>query len=676
MPDPAPTQRIAELRAEIARHNRLYYESARPEISDLRYDTLLRELRDLEARHPELATSDSPTRTVGGRPSEGFRQVTHRSPMLSLDNTYSEAEVAEFHERLLRLLPGNAPALVIEPKIDGVALSLLYEHGKLVWAATRGDGRVGDDVTANILTIPSIPRALDPAKAPAVLEVRGEVYLPKSVFAELNREREEEGDEPFANPRNAAAGSLKQLDPALVARRRLDARFYGTGTVEGHGPATQRELIALLQTLGFQTSERIWTATDLAGILDALRELDTLRHDFAYETDGAVVKVDAFATRDQLGRTSKAPRWAIAYKFQPEQAETTLRAITIQVGRTGVLTPVAELDPVLVAGSTVSRATLHNEEEIRRKDIRIGDRVLVEKAGEIIPAVVGVRTDLRTGKETRFQMPDTCPVCDGPTGREPGQVALRCLNPACPAQLRRRIEHFAARGAMAIDGLGEAIIDQIVEKGLVRDVAGLYQLDAATLAGLERMAEKSATNLATAIDASRSQPLWRLLFGLGIPHVGASSARDLAAHFGTLDALASAPESELLAVRDVGTIMAAAIRAWFDQPENRALVERLRSAGLDFGKPVARREGGPLTGTIWVLTGALSRPRDEIAEQIRELGGTVSGSVSRKTTHLLAGDAAGSKLDKARSLGVPVLDEEAFRTLVGSPPAPDLPPLL
>jgi DNA ligase (NAD+) len=653
-------RRIDELRAELGRHNRLYYEQARPEIGDREYDLLLRELRDLEEEHPECAAADSPTRIVGGRPLEGFTQVPHRTPMLSLDNTYSEEEVAAFHQRIARLLGDRAFEIIIEPKIDGVALSLLYERGRLVHAATRGDGRTGDDVTRNILTIGSVPRTLAAQNPPSLLEVRGEVFMPRGVFAELNRIREESGEEAFVNPRNAAAGSLKQLDPKLVAERRLDARFYGVGAAEGLAAEGQNELIGVLKGYGFQTSERIWRAGTLEEVLAALRELDRLRHGFAYDTDGAVLKVDAFAQREQLGFTSKAPRWAMAYKFKAEQAETKLLGITVQVGRTGVLTPVAELDPVFVGGSTVSRATLHNEDEIRRKDIRIGDTVVIEKAGEIIPAVVAVRADLRAGTERPFTMPERCPVCDGRTGREPDEVAVRCLNPACPAQLRRRITHFAARGAMAIDGLGEALVDQIVARGLVRDVAGLYALDASTLSGLERMAEKSAANLAEAIEASKKQPLWRLLFGLGIPHVGASAARDLEQHFGTMDALAAAPGLALLEVPDVGDVVAHSIRAWFDAVENQGLIRRLREAGLNFGSGPGKPSAGLLQGTLWVLTGTLARPREEVAEQIRALGGNVAGSVSKKTSFVLAGEAAGSKLDKARSLGIAILDEAGF----------------
>jgi len=661
-------RRSAELRAQLNRHNQLYYEQAQPEISDLAYDLLLRELRELEAAHPDLAPPDSPTRIVGGRPLAGFAPVAHRMPMLSLDNTYSKEEVTTFHARVARLLEGEPFQLAIEPKIDGVALSLFYEEGRLVTAATRGDGRTGDDVTRNILTIATVPRVLATRPAPGQIEVRGEVFMPKAVFADLNRLREEAGEEPFVNPRNAAAGSLKQLDPRLVAERRLDARFYGVGAAEGLAATGQQELVAELGAWGFCTSERVWVAHNLAEVLAALAELDGLRHEFAYQTDGAVLKVDAFAQRERLGSTAKAPRWAMAFKFKAEQAETRLREITVQVGRTGVLTPVAGLDPVFVGGTSVSRATLHNEDEIRRKDIRIGDTVVVEKAGEIIPAVIAVRTDLRTGAEREFVMPECCPVCAGRTGRQPGEVALRCLNPGCPAQLRRRVLHFAARGAMAIDGLGEALVDQIVERGLVRDVAGLYPLDIATLNGLDRMAEKSASNLVTAISASKSQPLWRLLFGLGIPGVGISAARDLDEHFGTLDALAAAPVTELRVVRDIGEVMARSLRNWFDDPANRNLIEALRTAGLNLGSGSGKPKDGVLRDTVWVLTGTLSRPRGEFAEKIRMQGGTVSGSVSRKTSYVLAGESAGSKLDQAIKLGIPVLDEAEFERRFSSNP--------
>ena len=548
--------------------------------------------------------------------------------------------------------------------MDGVAISLLYENGRLVRAATRGDGVTGDDVTQNILTISNIPHRLRD-HAPAKVEIRGEVYLPKSVFAALNAARDEEGLPAFANPRNAAAGSIKQLDPAITASRKLAAVFYGTGVWEGEQPATSREMFRCLEKWGLPVSEKILEADSEESVIAAVEELGGVRHGFAYETDGAVVKLDSMALRREFGSTAKAPRWAIAYKYEPERAETKLLDITVQVGRTGTLTPVAELQPVFVSGSTVARATLHNEEEIQRKDIRIGDTVLVEKAGEVIPAIVEVKKDRRDGSERVFQMPANCPACDGAVHKE--GVAWKCSNPSCGAQIRRRIEYFASKQAMDIEGLGEALVNQLVDAGLLKSLADIYALQKDQLLALERMGEKSAANLLAAIEESRSRPLWRLLNGLGIPHVGVTSARDLASHFGTLDALRSATVETLLAIHSIGDVMAEAIHGWFLKPANLELLESLRAAGLNFGESDAQAapSDNRLAGTTWVLTGTLSISREEASEMIRRLGGKVTGSVSKKTTHLLAGEEAGSKMEKARELGIPVLDETEFRALCG-----------
>jgi len=661
----SPEKRIPELRHEIGRHNQLYYEQAVPEILDQEFDALLRELQELEANHPELVVGDSPTQRVGGTPLEAFESVSHLVPMQSLDNTYSEEEVADFVQRIQKLLPGEKIPLTIELKIDGVAISLLYEGGRLVRAATRGDGTRGDDVTENIRTIAAIPKRLR-GRFPLRMEIRGEVYLPKKRFAEINEERDEAGLPAFANPRNAAAGSLKQLDSRLVAKRGLQALFYGFGAFEGSEVKTQSEFLNMLRAWGFPGPDKIWNAETVEEAVAAIRELGEIRHDFPYETDGAVLKADLLAQREKLSFTSKAPRWAMAYKYEPERAQTRLREITIQVGRTGVLTPVAELDPVVVSGSRVSRATLHNEEEIHRKDIRVGDHVLIEKAGEVIPAVVAVLKEARDGTETPFVMPTQCPSCGGPVGREEGQVAVRCANPSCQAQLRRRLEHFASRGAMDIEGLGERMVGQLVEAGLVLDLTAIYDLKAESLEALERVGIKSAANLLTGIAASRGRPLWRLLFGLGILHVGATAARKLAERYRTLDVLAAATEEDLQTTEDVGSIMAASIRRWFENPKVIALLEKLRQAGLNFGEadPHAANGEGPLKGTIWVLTGTLSVSRDEVAEKIRQAGGTVSASVSKKTTYVLAGDEAGGKLDKARKLGVQILSEAELVALL------------
>lgn len=653
------SSRAAELRREITRHDRLYYEEAAPEITDREYDSILRELRDLEETHPELRTPDSPTQRVAGKPLGSFRQVWHRVPMQSLDNTYSLGEAGAFLARVEKLLPGIPLRWTIEPKVDGVAISLTYRGGTLETAATRGDGATGDDVTQNIRTIRAIPLRLA-GDVPELVEIRGEVYLPKKKFAALNAEREKEGEAPFANPRNAAAGSLKLLDPSLVAGRGLRAVFYGLGAVEGGDvPQTQAELLRWLKAAGLPVVPDFREAGDADGVRGAIAALDKIRHGFEFETDGAVIKLNEFRRREQAGSTSKAPRWAMAYKYEAERARTRLNDITVQVGRTGVLTPVAELEPVHIAGSRVARATLHNEEEIARKDIRIGDRVFVEKAGEVIPAVVGVDTNARTGREQKFKMPSDCPSCGSRVFRDPDLTAVRCINPDCPAQIRRRLEHFAARGAMDIEGLGEAVVEQLVTAGLVAALPDIYALKAGEVEALERMGEKSTSNLLAAIEASKNRPLWRLLFGLGILHVGAAAARKLAGKFHMLDLIADASIEELQTAEDVGEVMAGSIHDFFRLPHNKHLLESLRRHGLNFGErdeqaATASRE---LEGQTWVITGTLSRPRDEIAELIRRHGGTVSGSVSKKTSFVLAGEEAGSKLDKAKSLGVPVVDE-------------------
>lgn len=656
--------RVAKLRREIEGHNRRYYEEDAPTISDLEYDGLYRELTDLEQRFPELASAESPTRRVGGKALEAFTQVKHRTPMLSLDNTYSEQEVAEFYARMEKLLPGAQIPVIIEPKIDGVAVSLLYENGVLKYAATRGDGAVGDDVTQNVLTIRGVPERLKPGH-PALLEARGEVFMTKEGFKKLNEDRAEAGQQVFANPRNAAAGSLKQLDPAIVRQRPLGLVFHSFGAIEGAQVATHSDGMALFERVGLKCSDRVWRANSVNGILEAIHELDGLRHDFAYETDGAVVKVESFEQRQELGFTSKSPRWAMAYKYKPEQEVTKLKDIVVQVGRTGVLTPVAELEPVFVSGSTVARATLHNEEEIARKDIRIGDTVVIEKAGEVIPAVVGVKKEVRNGSERVFQMPEHCPECGSHVVRDPELVAVRCVNASCPAQVRRRLEHFASRGAMDIEGLGESMVGLLVEHGFVRDLATIYQLDELKLASLPRTGSKSISNLLGAIRESKGRPLWRLLFGLGILHVGVTASRGLAGRFQTLDRLMEAPIEELRRIPDIGEVMGLSIHQYFRDESNRAMIEHLRQCGLNFGERDEHEPvGAGLLGTTWVITGTLSQPREEIAELIRKQGGKVSGSVSKKTSFVLAGEEAGSKLEKAKELGVRVVGEAEFREMM------------
>jgi DNA ligase (NAD+) len=658
-------RRIEKLRAEIAEHDRRYYLDADPIISDERYDQLYRELRDLEEAFPEFVTPESPTQRVGGAPLESFGQVTHRTPMLSLDNTYSEAEVADFFRRLERLLPGKTIDAVIEPKVDGVAISLLYRRGILEYAATRGNGVVGDDVTANMRTVRAVPLRLH-GSVPEEVEIRGEVFLPKKVFASLNAERERAGEPLFANPRNTAAGSLKQLDPALVAKRKLSAISYGFGLLTGDEVSTHQEALSRLKSWGLPTHEKVWIAQSVDDVLEAIQALARIRHDFPFEIDGAVVKVDRYDLREQLGYTSKAPRWAMAYKYQAERAESRVLSIEVQVGRSGKLTPVANLEPVFVSGTTVSRATLHNGDEIRRKDVREGDVVIIEKSGEIIPAVVEVLKERRTGQEKPFEMPSRCPSCGEPVSRQAGQVDVRCTNVECPEQVKRRLEHFAHRGALDIEGLGEMMVEQLVEKGLVKRVDHIYELDETKLSQLDRMGKKSISNLLKGIEASKKQPLWRLIFGLGILHVGSTAARELADHFKTLEALQGASLEELTRVSNTGEVVGTSIRDWFQHPDNIALIKALKEHGLNFGEAADRDEpeGDTLHGTSWVITGTLRESREVFEELIRRNGGRVTGSVSKKTNYLLVGEDAGSKLEKARQLKVKIVDEAKFRQLI------------
>ncbi len=668
--------RHTALAGEIRHHDYLYYVQARPVISDREYDRLYRELVDLEREFPQLATPDSPTRRVGGQPIEAFPSVTHSVPMMSLDNAYSETEIVEFLKRLGRFLPTGKLEFLVEPKVDGVAVSLRYEDGRFVQGATRGDGVTGDDITSNLRTVRSVPMTLTASRGrlPSVLEVRGEIFMTRAGFVRLNKEREAAGEERFANPRNATAGTLKQLDPRIVRRRPLDIVVYGIGAVEGGGgpPPTQKEILDWLGAFGFRTSEKTWFCRSIDEVRAALSDLAAIRVQFAYETDGAVIKLNSLALREKAGATAKAPRWAIAYKYAAEQAETTLRAISIQVGRTGALTPVAELEPVLLAGTTVTRATLHNEEDMRRKDIRVGDRVVIEKAGEIIPAVVRVRADLRNGSETAFAFPRTCPDCGSRVVRTSGddgedeQVVWRCPNPDCPAQVRGRILHWCSRGAMDVEGAGEVLVTQLVQTGLVADVADLYRLKMDEVAALERMGDKSARNFLNGIEQSRHRDLWRLIFGLGILHVGAGVAKALARAFKDLDEIAAASAARLNQVEDVGDVIARSVERWFADRRNRDLIERLREAGLNFSSSLHRAQAAnaPFSGMTFVLTGTLpTLSREEATARIEQLGGRVSGSVSRKTRYVLAGEDPGSKLDKARQLGIEVLDEPAFRRL-------------
>lgn len=659
-------QRIESLRGEIERHNDLYYQKAAPEVSDREYDALVKELAELEAAHPERAAKDSPTQVIGEKTQEGFRTVTHAVPMMSLSNTYNKEDLLGFDTRIRKIVPDTSLSYVLEPKVDGVAVTMRYEKGELVLGATRGDGRQGDDITPNLMTIKAIPTQLENKSPPEVLEVRGEIYMTKNGFLDLNRQREEEGQAVFANPRNAAAGSLKQLDASLVAKRPLNALFYAVGEVKGLSLKTHDGLLKSLKAFGLPINPKWWSCKTMDDVLNALNELERMRHDFEFEMDGGVIKVNERGLYEELGYTAKSPRWAVAYKYEPERTETALRDITIQVGRTGILTPVAELEPVTVAGSTISRATLHNEDEIQRKDIRIGDRVFVEKAGDVIPAIVGVNTKARTGKEKTFKMPTECPVCGGAATRREGEVALRCENLQCPAQLKQWLRHYASRGAMDIDGLGDVLVEQLVNAEKVRSPADLYTLRKEDLLELERMGEKSAQNVLKGIETSKQQDLWRVIFALGIRHVGARSAQALEEYFGDMDALAGASKDALVEINDIGPIVAASIAAFFAEDRNQRIVQALRDAGVHMKrKKEAAPADGPLAGKTFVLTGSLEHlTRDEASELIRARGGTVSSSVSKRTDYVVAGDGAGSKYDKAVKLGVSVLDEEAFRKLL------------
>lgn len=668
MSTPDPRKRIQALSDELRHHSYLYYVQSKPSISDRDFDALLQELIDLEAQHPDLLAPDSPTQRVGHEPLSGFDTHRHAVPMMSLSNTYNRDELLDFDERVRKLLGDESFTYVVEPKIDGVAVSLTYEDGRLTMGSTRGDGAKGDDITVNLRTIRSIPLRLHADQPlPERVEVRGEVFMTKEGFVALNEERQEAGLDTFANPRNSASGSLKQLDPAVVAQRPLDAIFYGVGELRGTTFNTHHELLEAFRGWGLKSHPQVWICRDINEVLEHLDTLDAMRHDFPFEIDGGVIKVDQRTLYDRLGATSKSPRWATSYKYEPEQAETTLRDITIQVGRTGVLTPVAELEPVFVSGTTVSRATLHNEEEIQRKDIRIGDRVMVQKAGEIIPAITAVNLDHRTADAVPFSMPARCPECDAPVSKAEGEVAYRCSNSLCPAQVKNMIRHFAARGAMDIEGLGESLVEQLVDAHLVRTPADLYRLTTEPVAGLDRMATKSAENLIQAIAASKSQSFWRVLFGLGIRHVGASSAQLLAADLGSLEQMLAADAERFEQIDGVGPVMAESLVDFLHNEKNRDQLQQLQSAGLQLSGPIGNSPSTShaAAGHTFVLTGSLpTLTRTEAGELIRAAGGKVSGSVSTKTRYLVAGEKAGSKLKKAEALGVTVLDEQALLDLL------------
>jgi DNA ligase (NAD+) len=662
-------RKIEKLRDEIRRHDELYYVEAAPEISDREYDELMETLQKLEAEHPELITPDSPTQRVGGRPAEGFPEVVHTRQMLSLDNSYNIDELRAFDERCRRLAEGRALEYVAELKIDGLSLSLQYEDGLLLRGVTRGDGRIGEDVTQNARTIRSVPLRLK-SQAKGIdtgLEVRGEVFIPRDVFERTNAEREEQGEPRFMNPRNAAAGAIRQLDSRLVARRKLDMFAYDL-LVNGRKPfPTHWESLDWLDKAGFRVNPHRKLAKTIDEVIDFANEKETLRDELGYEIDGLVVKVNSTPLQDEFGATSKAPRWAIAYKYPARQASTKVLDIFVSVGRTGAITPVALLEPVFLAGTTVARATLHNEDEIKRLGVRIGDTVMIEKSGEIIPKVLSVVTSKRTGKEREFEPPENCPVCGGLISRPEGEVVARCVAADCTAQLLGKLIHFASRRAMRIEGLGVVLAEQLIAEKMVKDVGDLYSLTLEQVASLPRMAKKSATNLLTQIEASKSRDLSSLIYALGIRHVGERTAGILAHELGSLERLTDATVEELDAIPEIGLTVAESVRDWFDDEGNRALCDRLRAAGV---KTEAERRGSVeaderFAGKQFVLTGTLATfTRDEAKALIEARGGRVNSSVSKKTDYVVAGEAAGSKLDKAQSLGVAILDEETFKDML------------
>jgi DNA ligase (NAD+) len=673
----ALAERARQLRADLARYDHAYYVLDAPLVPDAEYDRLYRELQALEAAHPELITAESPTQRVAGAPSSAFAEVRHAVPMLSIrtETDVSDAGAIAFDARVRRELglAEDAPPVeyAVELKFDGLAISLRYEHGLLVRAATRGDGTVGEDVTANVRTIKAIPLRLDDA-APPLLEVRGEVLLFHRDFEKLNARQAAAGEKVFVNPRNAAAGSLRQLDPRVTATRPLRFFAYGVGEVQGWTlPAAHNAVLDALGALGVPVNADRRMVRGADGLVAFHREIEARRAALPFDIDGVVYKVDSIELQQRLGFVTREPRWAVAHKYPAQEALTVLLDIDVQVGRTGALTPVARLEPVFVGGTTVSNATLHNEDEIRRKDILIGDSVIVRRAGDVIPEVVGRVLERRPATARAFVLPSRCPVCGSAVFREEGEKVARCTGGlVCPAQRKQALLHFAGRRALDIEGLGDKLVDQLVEADLVRTPADLFKLGLGTLAALERMAEKSAANVVAALDKARQTTLERFIFALGIRHVGESTARDLARHFGSLDALLSADEAQLLEVADVGPVVAASITRFLAEPHNREVIEQLRAAGVTWPEsepaPSGASAAGPLAGKTVVLTGTLpTLTREQASEMVLAAGGKVSGSVSKKTDYVLAGDEAGSKLDKARLLGVPVLDEVAFRQLLG-----------
>ena len=662
---PAPDQRHSELKRTLDFHNHRYYVLDDPVITDSEYDSLMREIRALEEQHPHLVTPDSPTQRVGSEPLPAFESVQHPRPMLSLANAFSNEDLIAWRTRVSGLLDQAQFDMVCELKFDGLAVALTYENGSLVRGATRGDGLRGEDVTSNLRTIRSIPLSV-PADSPPRFEVRGEVYMPLSGFRELNRQREEAGDPLYVNPRNTAAGTVRQLDPRITAQRPLDIFIYGLGYADGPVPDTHWEMLQYFKSLGFRVSPLSELVHDVDEVEVFFKRWEEGMEDLDYAADGVVVKVNELALQERLGYVGREPRWAIAYKFPAEQATTKLLKIEINVGRTGSLNPFAILDPVVVGGATVKQASLHNQDDIHRRDIRVGDTVIVQRAGEVIPQVLGPVTSLRTGKERIYYIPEECPRCGSKAVRPEGEAMHRCPNLLCPAQSSEALKHFVSRGAMDIEGVGESLCEALLQSGLVKDPADLYSLTIDNLLTLERMAEKSASNVLAAIEASRSRPLPRILIALGIPHVGGETAELLAERYPDIDALAQAAEEELVEINAIGPIIAKSVAEFFKNESSLAIIEKLRASGVNLKSDQVKISGaGPWVGTTFVVTGTLDNySRDQAHSLIKELGGSAVSSVSKKTTYLLAGANAGSKLAKAQSLDISIIDETTFTQMV------------
>ena len=665
-------KQLEALKETIRYHNKRYYDLDDPEITDAEYDRLFQAMLDIESRYPELITPDSPSQKVGAKPRESFSQVNHRRPMLSLENGFDEKDIRDFDVRIKKLLKDSYRCnYIVEPKMDGLAVEIVYENGILVSASTRGDGYTGENITLNIKTIPSVPRRLINRHAglpvPALLEVRGEVYMEIEAFNELNKSRLDQDLTVFANPRNAAAGSIRQLDPEVTRERRLNFFCYGTGEMTGEVPKTHMELLNTLELFGFRVNKsHIREYKDLEGVIEYSRRMEMERKTLPYEIDGAVIKVNDLALQEQLGQKSRSPRWALAYKFKPTQETTRIIKIDVQVGRTGALTPVAWLEPVEIAGVTVSRATIHNQEEVEKKDVRENDTVIVQRAGDVIPEIVKVITSKRTGAEKVFEMPSICPVCGTKVEKKEGEVVLRCPNNYCPAQVRGRFIHFVSKGAINIDGLGEKIIGQLIDKGLVQEPADLFTLKKEDLLRLDKIEQKSADNLLRAIEQSKDTTLARLIYSLGIRHVGEHLAELLAEYFGDLDKLMNATSDELLNIKEIGPQTADSLISYFSDPSNTSHVQRLKESGIRL--EVSTSRGDRLSGKIFVVTGTLnSLTRSQAKEIIEKNGGRMASAVSNSTDYLIAGESPGSKLQKARELGIGILDEKGFLDLFKEP---------